>query len=97
MGPAISTGLEGQQIPLVARILAVGDAFSAMTTSRPYRKALSTEEALKRLVDAAGSQLDPTLVPVFVTAMESIPDAPLPGTRASAAILALPAPASRVA
>ncbi|HEY8198560.1 MAG TPA: diguanylate cyclase [Candidatus Limnocylindrales bacterium] len=96
-GTGYLDGLEGQQIPLVARILAVGDAFSAMTTSRPYRKALSTEEALKRLLDAAGSQLDPSLVPVFVAAMESIPDAPLPGTHGSAAILALPAPASRVA
>jgi diguanylate cyclase (GGDEF)-like protein len=72
-------GLEGDAIPLVARLLAVADAFSAMTTSRPYRKALSVHEALHRLEDASGSQLDPALVVAFVTGIESAPDAPLPG------------------
>ncbi len=50
--------LSGTDIPLIARILAVSDAFSAMTTTRPYRKALDVAEALRRLEDAAGSQLD---------------------------------------
>ena len=50
--------LAGEEIPLIARILAVGDAFSAMTTTRPYRKALDLREALTRLEDAAGTQLD---------------------------------------
>ncbi|HEX7472992.1 MAG TPA: diguanylate cyclase, partial [Candidatus Limnocylindrales bacterium] len=58
--------LAGTQIPLVARIMAVGDAFSAMTTTRPYRKALDVREALARLEDAAGSQLDEQLVAMFV-------------------------------
>jgi len=71
--------LSGEEIPLVARILAVGDAFSAMTTTRPYRKALSVEEALQRLLDAASTQLDEHLVTAFVRAMEASPDAPLPG------------------
>jgi diguanylate cyclase (GGDEF)-like protein len=71
--------LAGEEIPLIARILAVGDAFSAMTTSRPYRKALSVEEALRRLGDAAGSQLDERLVTAFVAGIESHPGAPLPG------------------
>ena len=56
--------LAGEDIPLIARILAIGDAFSAMTTTRPYRKALDIREALHRLEDAAGSQLDETLVDV---------------------------------
>ncbi len=60
-GAGYLEGLRGEEIPLVARILAVADAFSAMTTSRPYRKALSIKEALTRLVDAAGSRLDPTI------------------------------------
>jgi HD-GYP domain-containing protein (c-di-GMP phosphodiesterase class II) len=72
--------LAGEEIPLVARILAVGDAFSAMTTSRPYRKALDLEEAIRRLEDAAGSQLDERLVTTFVTGLRVAPDAPLPGT-----------------
>ncbi|HMJ79817.1 MAG TPA: diguanylate cyclase, partial [Candidatus Dormibacteraeota bacterium] len=71
--------LIGEEIPVIARILAIGDAFSAMTTTRPYRKALSVEEALRRLTDAAGSQLDPTLALAFVEGIETAPDAPLPG------------------
>jgi HD-GYP domain-containing protein (c-di-GMP phosphodiesterase class II) len=70
--------LAAEEIPLVARILAVGDAFSAMTTTRPYRKALSVEEALKRLEDAAGSQLDARLVEIFVRGIRTAADAPLP-------------------
>jgi diguanylate cyclase (GGDEF)-like protein len=71
--------LTGEGIPLVARILAVGDAFSAMTTTRPYRKALSLSEALRRLEDAAGTQLDERLVELFVKGIETIDGAPLPG------------------
>ena len=71
--------LEGEGIPLIGRVLAVADAFSAMTTSRPYRKALSLEEALKRLGDAAGSQLQEDLVAAFISGIEAEPDAPLPG------------------
>jgi HD-GYP domain-containing protein (c-di-GMP phosphodiesterase class II) len=71
--------LAGEDIPLIARILAVGDAFSAMTTTRPYRKALDLREALRRLEDAAGSQLDEALVTAFVAGIETADDAPLPG------------------
>jgi diguanylate cyclase (GGDEF)-like protein len=71
-------GLAGEEIPLVARILAVGDAFSAMTTTRTYRKSLTVEEALKRLEEAAGGQLDPRLVGIFVGGIQSAADAPLP-------------------
>jgi diguanylate cyclase (GGDEF)-like protein/putative nucleotidyltransferase with HDIG domain len=71
--------LAGEDIPLIARILAVGDAFSAMTTTRPYRKALTVEEAIRRLGDAAGSQLDETLVAAFIRGLETVADAPLPG------------------
>lgn len=72
-------GLEGEGIPLMARILAVADAFSAMTTTRPYRRALPLEEALKRLGDAAGTQLQEDLVSAFIQGIETAPDAPLPG------------------
>jgi diguanylate cyclase (GGDEF)-like protein len=71
--------LAGEEIPLVARILAVGDAFSAMTTTRPYRKALSIEEALTRLEDAAGTQLDERLAVAFVEGIRSAEHPPLPG------------------
>jgi diguanylate cyclase (GGDEF)-like protein len=72
-------GLEGEEIPLIGRLLAVADAFSAMTTTRPYRKALSVEEALKRLGDAAGTQLQEDLVVAFITGIETDAEAPLPG------------------
>ncbi len=77
-GAGYLDGLAGDDIPLVARILAVGDAFSAMTTTRPYRKALSVSEALRRLEDAAGTQLEERLVVAFVAGLESDADAPLP-------------------
>jgi putative nucleotidyltransferase with HDIG domain len=72
-------GLGGEDIPLIARILAVGDAFSAMTTSRPYRKALSVDEALKRLGDGAGSQLDEMMVRTFISGLGEAENPPLPG------------------
>jgi HD-GYP domain-containing protein (c-di-GMP phosphodiesterase class II) len=69
---------------MIARVLAVADAFSAMTTTRPYRKALPIEEALKRLGDAAGTQLQEELVAAFITGIETAADAPLPGEDAAA-------------
>jgi diguanylate cyclase (GGDEF)-like protein len=77
--------LAGEDIPLVARILAVGDAFSAMTTTRPYRKALDVREAIRRLEDAAGTQLDDTMVGAFIRGIETVPGAPLPGVDGPAA------------
>ncbi len=71
--------LEGESIPLIARILAVADAFSAMTTTRPYRKALDVREALDRLGDAAGTQLEERLVQTFIDGIEHDADPPLPG------------------
>ena len=50
-----------------------------MTTTRPYRKAFSVEEALRRLEDAAGTQLDESLVKLFVDGLRTDADAPLPG------------------
>jgi diguanylate cyclase (GGDEF)-like protein len=82
-GKGYLEGLEGEGIPLIGRILAVADAFSAMTTTRPYRKALSIEEALKRLGDAAGTQLQEDLVVAFITGLETAPNAPMPGEDAS--------------
>ncbi|HET9498252.1 MAG TPA: diguanylate cyclase [Candidatus Limnocylindria bacterium] len=68
-GTGYLDGLRGEAIPHLARVLAVADAYSAMTTTRPYRKALAPDEALARLARAAGSQLDPELAMAFVTAM----------------------------
>ena len=53
-----------------------------MTTTRPYRKALEVREALRRLEDAAGTQLDEQLVVAFVHGIENVAGAPLPGVDA---------------
>lgn len=57
--------LAGEQIPLFARIIAVADAYEAMTSDRPYRRALSPEDALAELEHEQGVQFDPHLIDVF--------------------------------
>ena len=55
-------GLAGEEIPLGARIIFACDAWDAMTTDRPYRKALSFAEAAQEMQNGAGSQFDPAVV-----------------------------------
>ena len=65
-GRGYVVGLAGHQIPLGARILAVADAYVAMTSDRPYRKAMTHEHAIGELESEAGSQFDPEVVRAFV-------------------------------
>jgi HD-GYP domain-containing protein (c-di-GMP phosphodiesterase class II) len=65
-GGGYPSGLDGYAIPVEARLLSVADAFDAMTSARPYRRALSTERALAELVSCAGSQFDPTVAEAFL-------------------------------
>jgi len=65
-GNGYPDGLEKEDIPLLARIMAVADAYDAMTTARPYRSALSPEAAVGELKNCSGSQFDPRLVDVFL-------------------------------
>jgi putative nucleotidyltransferase with HDIG domain len=65
-GGGFPDGLRGKRIPLEARIVAVADAFDAMTTRRPYRESRPPAEALAELRRVAGSQLDPEAVEAFV-------------------------------
>jgi HD-GYP domain-containing protein (c-di-GMP phosphodiesterase class II) len=69
-GQGYPDGLAGEQIPLPARIVFVCDAFNAMTTNRPYRKALDTEDALRELRDNAGTQFDADVVTALVAVIE---------------------------
>ena len=65
-GTGYPTGLKGENIPIEARILAIADAFDAMTSSRPYRGALSYQQAVAELMRCSGSQFDPQLVDAFL-------------------------------
>lgn len=65
-GAGYPHGLKGEEIPLLARILAVADTYSAITSDRPYRAAKNSKEARAELLRVAGTQLDPELVRVFL-------------------------------
>jgi len=66
-GSGYPRGLKGEEIPLEARILAIADAFAAMTSERPFSNALSYEEALEEIKRGAGKQFDPKLAEVFLS------------------------------
>ena len=69
-GQGYPDGLMGKEIPLGARILAIADAYDAMTSGRPYRKALAEEEVRQELLRNAGAQFDPQLVKLFLAARQ---------------------------
>jgi HD-GYP domain-containing protein (c-di-GMP phosphodiesterase class II) len=64
-GHGYPAGTAGEEIPIEARVLAVADAYDAMTSDRPYRPALSQSDAVAELERCAGSQFDPDVVAVF--------------------------------
>jgi HD-GYP domain-containing protein (c-di-GMP phosphodiesterase class II) len=63
-------GLQGDQIPLLARVIAVADTFDALTTNRPYQQAHSPEEALRIVQNLAGKRLDPVAVAALLAVYE---------------------------
>jgi putative two-component system response regulator len=80
-GTGYPYGLRGEEIPLGARIIAVVDAYDAMTSDRPYRSSLGQEEAVRRLRAGNGTQWDARVVTVFLNLLEAGSLAPveLPG------------------
>ncbi len=66
-GKGYPNGLKGEEIPLLSRILAVADAYDAMTEDRVYRKAISHEEAINEIIKNSGKQFDPAVVSVFIS------------------------------
>jgi len=70
-GRGYPDGLRDDELPLVARIIAVADTFDAMTTSRPYRAGLAREKAAAEISSAAGTQLCPTVVGAFRSLFDS--------------------------
>lgn len=69
-GKGYPLGLKGEEIPIVSRIIAISDAFDAMTSSRIYRNTISINEAIKEIKENSGTQFDPNIVKVFCDIME---------------------------
>ena len=69
-GTGYPRGLKGDEIPIGARIVAVVDAYDAMTSDRPYRKNLGSEEALRRLCEAKSRQFDPLVVDTLMECIQ---------------------------
>jgi PAS domain S-box/diguanylate cyclase (GGDEF) domain len=69
-GTGYPKGLKGEEIPLLSRILSIVDAFDVMTNERPYKKAMSVEEAIKELRKCSGTQFDPNLVEKCIQAFQ---------------------------
>jgi putative nucleotidyltransferase with HDIG domain len=69
-GSGYPDGLEGEEIPLMSRILAVADTYDAMTSDRPYRKALSAIETIEEIKRCSGQSFDPRVVDAFLEVMK---------------------------
>jgi PAS domain S-box-containing protein/putative nucleotidyltransferase with HDIG domain len=70
-GTGYPDGLKGKNIPLGARIIAVVDAFDAMCSDRPYRSAISRQDAIGELIKGRGKQFDPKIVDIYVSYLEA--------------------------
>ncbi|MCJ7544078.1 MAG: HD domain-containing protein [Phycisphaerae bacterium] len=70
-GTGYPSGMAGEEIPLGARVLAIVDAYDAMTSNRPYRRAMTPEQALAEIRACAGTQFDPALASLFVEMMQA--------------------------
>jgi HD-GYP domain-containing protein (c-di-GMP phosphodiesterase class II) len=68
-GGGYPEGLSGEQIPLGARIVLAVDAWHAMTSDRPYREAMSDDEAFKELEDNSGTHFDPEVVEALLAVL----------------------------
>jgi HD-GYP domain-containing protein (c-di-GMP phosphodiesterase class II) len=69
-GGGYPDGLEGEQIPMQARIVAIADTFDAMTTNRPYQKAMEVGYVVEKIKSFAGTRFDPRVVDAFVAAVK---------------------------
>jgi HD-GYP domain-containing protein (c-di-GMP phosphodiesterase class II) len=70
-GSGYPQGLKGEEIPLLARITAIADAYEVMSAGRVYKKAMSKHEIIAELKRCAGSQFDPELTEIFLLLLET--------------------------
>jgi HD-GYP domain-containing protein (c-di-GMP phosphodiesterase class II) len=94
-GAGYPDGLVGEQIPIAARVVFACDAYNAMTTDRPYRGAMSREDALRELAASTGRQFDPKVVAALTTVVQQ--GVPIPATTSDAVravLAAAPVPQS---
>jgi len=74
-GKGYPSGIKGEEIPIGSRIIAVADVYQALTSDRPYRKALNLNKALKIIREGAGTQFDPQIVDIFLKILQKKPKA----------------------
>jgi HD-GYP domain-containing protein (c-di-GMP phosphodiesterase class II) len=70
-GTGYPDGLKGEDIPLGARIISIVDVYEALTADRPYRKAMSNQDAIKIIQDNSGTQFEPRVVEAFIDLLKS--------------------------
>lgn len=70
-GKGYPSGLKGEEIPLLSRIIAIVDAYDAMTGGRPYRERLTREDAIIEIINNSGTQFDPEIAEIFVRLLNS--------------------------
>ncbi len=63
--------LKGEKVPLVARIIGIADTFDAMTTTRPYQKAMTLEYVIGRMQQMSGTRFDPKVIEAFLAAVDA--------------------------
>jgi response regulator RpfG family c-di-GMP phosphodiesterase len=71
-GAGYPDGLAGEQIPMAARIFAIADTLDAMTTNRPYRRAMAWDEAVEEILAQSGRQFDPAVVEAFIAGEDEL-------------------------
>jgi len=69
-GNGYPCGISAEEIPLISRIISIADSYDAMTNDRPYKKAMSKEEAFNEIISHAGTQFDPKIAKIFIQCMK---------------------------
>jgi putative nucleotidyltransferase with HDIG domain len=85
-GTGYPDGVSGDEIPVLARVIAVADAYNAMTSGRPYRAALTPRDALAQLASGSGTQFDPHVVAAFLEILSGSAEAYRRGARSDFAL-----------